>query len=148
MKRTATAAWSGDGLTGTGMISTQSGTFDQQPYSFKTRFESQDGRAGTNPEELIAAAHAGCFSMALSFILAGAGHEPEELLTTAEVEIEKKGEGFEITAIALKLQAKIANIDPTKFQELAQTAKATCPVSKALSAVPNSLTAELFQTPG
>lgn len=148
MKRTSTATWSGDGLTGKGLLSTQSGAFDQQPYSFKTRFESEDGRAGTNPEELIAAAHAGCFSMALSFILAGAGHEPEELLTSASVEVQKQGDGFAITGITLKLQAKISNIDPTKFQELAETAKNNCPVSKALSAVPISLSAELVQTPG
>lgn len=148
MKRTSTAAWSGDGATGTGMLSTQSGAFDQQPYSFKTRFESEDGRAGTNPEELIAAAHAGCFSMALAFILTGAGYTPEELLTSASVDIQKKGEGFAITGIALKLQAKISNIDPTKFQELAESAKANCPVSKALSAVPISLDAKLVQTPG
>lgn len=144
MKRNAKATWRGDGLTGTGHLDTQSGALKGQPYSFQTRFVSEDGMAGTNPEELIAAAHAGCFTMALSFGLSGAGYTPEELTTTAEVEVVKGESGFSITGIALNLRAKVPGIDKAKFEEIAQGAKAGCPVSRALSAVPITLTAELL----
>lgn len=144
MKRNSIAVWRGDGLTGQGTLTSQSGVLQDQPYSFKTRFESQDGKAGTNPEELIAAAHAGCFSMALAFMLAAAGLKADELRTTALVDIQQQGEGFAIVSIELELEAKIPGIDNSKFQELASNAKANCPVSKALSATPISLKAKLL----
>lgn len=143
MKRTATAHWQGDGTTGKGQLTTQSGALDTQPYSFYTRFESQDGKAGTNPEELLAAAHAGCFTMALSFVLAGAGFKATSLITDAEVEIQKQEMGFAITHIQLNLTATVPTIDKQKFLELADTAKINCPLSKALVQVPISLTATL-----
>src|SRR5271169_5971042 len=101
MIRKSTAVWQGDGLHGTGALTTQSGTFHDQPYSFKTRFQSEDGKAGTNPEELLGAAHAGCFAMALSFALSEAGHAPDELQVTAGVELAKSDSGFAIKTIAL-----------------------------------------------
>jgi osmotically inducible protein OsmC len=143
MKRTATGRWQGDGTTGKGDLTTQSGTLKNQPYSFNTRFESQDGTAGTNPEELLAAAHAGCFTMALSFVLAGAGFTADTLKTDAEVEIQKLDTGFAITHIQLNLTASIPNIDEAKFLEYAETAKQNCPLSKALAQVPISLNAKL-----
>ncbi|WP_140984835.1 OsmC family protein [Asticcacaulis tiandongensis] len=143
MKRTATAQWRGDGQTGAGTLSTQSGVFNAQPYSFKTRFGDEDGKAGTNPEELIAAAHAGCFTMALSFALAKAGFTAELLETAADVEIQPSDGGFSITGITLKLKANIPGIDQAQFDELAKGAKENCPISKALSAVPITLEASL-----
>lgn len=143
VKRTSTARWQGDGKTGTGHLSTQSGVFDQQPYSFNSRFVSEDGKAGTNPEELIAAAHAGCFSMALSFMLSGKGHVPELLQTEATLELRFVDGHFEIAGIALNLTAKVPGIDPATFQELAQAARSNCPVSKALAATPITLVAQL-----
>lgn len=143
MKRTATAQWRGDGQTGAGTLSTQSGVFNAQPYSFKTRFGDEEGKAGTNPEELIAAAHAGCFTMALSFALAKAGFTAELLETAADVEIQPSDGGFSITGITLKLKANIPGIDQAQFDELAKGAKENCPISKALSAVPITLEANL-----
>jgi len=144
MTRYASAKWNGDGATGTGTLTTQTGVFKNQSYSFKTRFGDDAGKAGTtNPEELLAAAHAGCFSMALSFGLAGAGFKPEEISTTAKVDVEPQPGGFGITKIHLDLQAKIPGITQQRFQELAAEAKAGCPVSRALSAVPITLTAVL-----
>ncbi|MEM9966295.1 MAG: OsmC family protein [Asticcacaulis sp.] len=143
MKRTATAQWRGDGQTGAGTLSTQSGVFNAQPYSFKTRFGDEDGKAGTNPEELIAAAHAGCFTMALSFALAKAGFTAELLETAADVEIQPSDGGFSVTGITLKLKANIPGIDQAQFDELAKGAKENCPISKALSAVPITLEANL-----
>ena len=134
MLRTANAVWNGTGRDGTGHLTTPSGVLDSTPYSFKTRFESEDGRAGTNPEELIAAAHAGCFSMALAFQLQQAGYAAEELRTKANLTMEPQGGGFAITAIRLDLQARVPNLDDAKFQELANEAKANCPVSKVLNA--------------
>jgi osmotically inducible protein OsmC len=121
-----------------------SGLLDETPYSFAARFKSEDGKAGTNPEELIAAAHAGCFSMALSFQLSNAGFPPEELKTKAVLTVENTGAGFEITGIELQLTGKVAGIDEAAFLELAGKAKAGCPVSKALAAVPITLKAELL----
>ncbi len=143
MKRTAKAQWQGDGTTGKGNLTTQSGALNAQPYSFNTRFESQDGKAGTNPEELIAAAHAGCFTMALSFVLAKEGFKADSLITDAEVEVQKLEAGFAITQIQLNLTATIPNITEEKFLECAQNAKNNCPVSKALAQVPISLNAKL-----
>ena len=129
MKRTASAVWQGDLKTGKGSISTQSGVLAQTQYSFSTRFENG---VGTNPEELLAAAHAGCFTMALSMILGEAKFTAEMLETKADVTIEKVGEGFEITGVHLILKGKVPGLDNQKFVELAEKAKAGCPVSKLL----------------
>lgn len=131
IRREASARWQGAGKDGNGTLTTQSGTLRDTPYSFHTRFE--DG-AGTNPEELIAAAHAGCFSMALAFQLSGAGHAPQELRTTAKLRMDQEGAGFRIAAITLSLKARVPGISQEKFQELAAAAKAGCPVSKVLNA--------------
>jgi osmotically inducible protein OsmC len=143
MIRKSTAVWQGNGLQGTGALTTQSGVLRDQPYSFKTRFQSEDGKAGTNPEELLGAAHAGCYAMALSFALTDAGHAPQELRVTAAVDLEKVEDGFAIKSIALVLDARVPGIDAKKFQELADKAKKGCPISKALSATPITLTATL-----
>src|SRR5438128_2727171 len=128
MQRSGTAVWRGAGKDGSGTVSTGSGALREQPYSFKTRFESEDGRAGTNPEELIAAAHAGCFSMATAFQLAGAGFAPDELRTEAQLTMTQGDGGWSITAVKLVLRARVPGIDDAKFQELAAAAKAGCPV--------------------
>jgi osmotically inducible protein OsmC len=144
MIRTSTAVWKGDGLHGKGELATQSGVFKAQPYSFNTRFQSEDGKAGTNPEELLAAAHAGCFAMATSFALSEAGHPPEELHVSAGVELSKVEGGFAITNIALTLEARVSGIDAAKFQAIAEGAKKGCPLSKALAATPMTLSAKLL----
>src|SRR5882672_4571329 len=105
--RASTAVWRGNGPKGNGSLTTTSGALKDQPYSANTRFQSEDGRAGTNPEELIAAAHAGCFTMALSFQLTNAGHEPTELRTTATVSMEKQDQGWTITSIVLDTRGKV-----------------------------------------
>ena len=148
LKRTSTAVWHGTGPKGTGTISTLSGALTEQPYGFNTRFTSEDGRAGTNPEELIAAAHASCFTMALAFQLTNAGHEPGELKTVATVSMEKQDPGWTITAIALDVQGSVPGVTAEKFGELAETAKKGCPISRALAAVPISMTAKLAGEPG
>jgi osmotically inducible protein OsmC len=125
------AVWQGGIKDGKGAISTKSGALDNAPYGFGSRFE---GKAGTNPEELIGAAHAGCFSMALSLILGNAGFTADQINTQADVTLDKQGEGFAITRVHLTLKAKVPNIDPAKFEELANQAKAGCPVSKVLNA--------------
>ncbi|MBP2161688.1 MULTISPECIES: OsmC family protein [Asticcacaulis] len=143
MLRTAKAHWAGNGMQGEGTVTTQSGVLNNQPYSFKLRFENADGKAGTNPEELIAAAHSSCFSMALAFALANAGFTADSIDTDAQVTLTPGDGGFSITAIALKLTAKIPNIDQAQFSQIADGAKANCPISKALSAVPITLEATL-----
>jgi osmotically inducible protein OsmC len=143
MIRKSTAVWQGDGMHGKGALTTQSGVFKDQPYSFQTRFQSEDGKAGTNPEELIGAAHAGCYAMALSFALTDAGHPPAELRVTAAVDLQKTDDGFGIKGIALDLIAKVPGIDAAKFQTLAEAAKKGCPISKALAATPITLAAKL-----
>lgn len=143
LKRTSTAVWHGTGPKGTGSISTLSGALKEQPYGFATRFASEDGRAGTNPEELIAAAHASCFTMALAFQLTNAGHEPTELKTVATVSMEKQDPGWTITAIALDVHGSVPGVTAEQFGELAETAKKGCPISRALAAVPISMTAKL-----
>ena len=143
IKRTSTAVWTGDGMTGKGALNTQSGVFKSQPYSFKTRFSDETGKSGTNPEELIAAGHAGCFTMALAFMLKDAGFVADELQTAATITMEQVGGGFRFKDIQLVLTAKIPSIQNDKFQELAQKAKANCPVSLALSSVPIHLEASL-----
>ncbi|GAB3467251.1 OsmC family protein [Azotobacter salinestris] len=131
MKRTGSAVWQGNLKEGKGSVSTQSGALKEQPYGFNTRFEDQPG---TNPEELIGAAHAGCFSMALSKMLGDAGLTPERLETRADVTLEKQGEGFAITVIDLTLKARVPGATPEQFDELANKAKEGCPVSKLLNA--------------
>jgi lipoyl-dependent peroxiredoxin len=143
MERTSTAVWRGAGKDGVGTLSTQSGALAEQPYSFTSRFVSEDGKAGTNPEELIGAAHAGCFSMALAFMLSGAGRAPEELRTTATVTVEKVNEANTITGIKLDVVGKVPGMAPEAFLETAQKAKAECPVSRALASVPITLEARL-----
>lgn len=131
MKKTASAHWEGGLKDGKGHISTESGALKQIPYGFNTRFE---GTPGSNPEELIGAAHAGCFSMALSMILGEAGFKAESIDTTAEVTLDKQPDGFAITAVHLILKAKVPGASDQQFQELANKAKAGCPVSKVLNA--------------
>lgn len=127
---TANAKYEGLGRDGKGHVSTQSGAFDNQPYGFQSRFE--DGK-GTNPEEMIAAAHASCFTMALSFALADAGHQQGTLETQAKVTLEKVGDGFTVTRSDLTLRGTVQGIEKVKFTELAQEAKANCPISKLLN---------------
>lgn len=124
------AVWSGGLKDGKGSISTKSGALNDYPYGFAARFE---GKPGTNPEELIGAAHAGCFTMALSNILGEAGLTAEKMETQADVTLTKQPDGFAITAVHLTLKAKIPGADDKKFQELAAKAKAGCPVSKLLN---------------
>jgi osmotically inducible protein OsmC len=143
MKRKATAVWLGNGMEGKGNLTSTSGALKSTPYSFTTRFKNEDGLAGTNPEELIAAAHGGCFAMALSFGLANAGFTPEELKVETTVNLEMVGDHFEITGIHLDLTGKVPGISNEKFQELAAGSKANCPVSRALKAVEITLDAKL-----
>lgn len=131
MIKKAWAIWQGGIKDGGGTISTETGVLKEAPYGFKARFE--DG-PGTNPEELIGAAHAGCFSMALSLMLGEAGLTAEKIETHADVTLEKVGEGFEITKSHLRVTAKIPNADQAKFEEIANKAKTGCPVSKLLKA--------------
>jgi osmotically inducible protein OsmC len=143
MRRTAKAVWRGTGLEGAGALTTPSGVLASQPYSTKMRFADAEGRSGTNPEELIAAAHAGCFAMALSFKLTGAGFPPEELAVEAVITMEQKGVDWGFAGIVLHLDATVPGIEAAQFHELANAAKEGCPVSKALSAVPITLEATL-----
>lgn len=131
MIRKAKAVWRGTGRAGSGDLSTDSGVLDKTPYSFRTRFENE---RGTNPEELIAAAHAGCFTMALAFMLQSAGFTPTELSTEAAVSLDPEGAGFRISRSALTLRASVPNLDETTFTRLARDAEQNCPVSKALKA--------------
>ena len=142
MQRTAQAVWNGSGLEGTGTLTTLSGALKDQPYSAKLRFVDEHGADGTNPEELIAAAHAGCFTMALSFQLTNAGHVPTQLRTKAVLTMEKQDIGWTITAIVLKVEGTVPGVDAAKFAELAGNAKAGCPISRAL-AVPITMEATL-----
>ena len=129
MKRKVSAIWKGGGATGNGTITAQSGAFKNMPYSFKTRFENDNGQLGTNPEELIAAAHAGCFNMKLSFVLNEANLNPEELNTEALLTfIDGK-----IVSIELNLKANVPGVDKEKFDELAEEAKNNCPISGVLN---------------
>ena len=131
MVRKGKAIWRGAGRDGAGELTTESGVLEATPYSFRTRFESQPG---TNPEELIAAAHAGCFTMALAFQLQSAGFTATELSTEAAISLEPDGQGFTITRSALALRAKVDGLDQAKFDELAHAAEINCPVSKLLKA--------------
>lgn len=143
MKKWASAAWSGGIKDGKGSISTESGVLQQSPYGFNTRFENVQG---TNPEELIGAAHAGCFSMALSGQLGEAGLTAESIETRATVTLEKGGNGFTITAVHLDVTARIPGADAAAFDKAAQAAKAGCPVSKVLNAT-ITMDAKLESTP-
>ena len=143
MKRHATAHWQGALGDGKGTIDTQSGALASHGYSFKSRFEDESGKAGTNPEELLAAAHAGCFAMQLSHFLAENGTPADRLDAKSVVTIEQIESGFEIKSSALTLDAKVPGIDDTKFHELANQAKDGCPVSKALGAINVTLDAKL-----
>ncbi|MBV8383128.1 MAG: OsmC family protein [Planctomycetaceae bacterium] len=131
MKTHGSAVWQGGIKDGKGAISTRSGALKDYPYGFSSRFE---GKPGTNPEELIGAAHAGCFTMALSLILGEAGLTAERMETRADVTLDKVDDGYAITAVHLTLKAKIPGADQTRFEELAAKAKAGCPVSKLLKA--------------
>ena len=131
MKRTASAIWSGDLKSGHGALATHSGVLKDTPYSFATRFE---GAQGTNPEELIAAAHAGCFTMALSATLGKAGFTPTAIHTTATITMEKTDAGFTVTESHLDMTAKIPGLDQAKFTAIANGAKAGCPISRLLKA--------------
>ena len=127
----ASAKYEGLGKDGKGHVSTESGALAAQPYGFQTRFEDA---AGTNPEELIAAAHASCFTMALSFKLAEAGHEDGTVTSSATVTLEKDGDGFTVSKSALSTKGKVPGLERAKFEELAADAKANCPISKLLNA--------------
>ena len=131
MIRKAKAVWHGTGRAGSGQLTSDSGVLDSTPYSFKTRFESEKG---TNPEELIAAAHAGCFTMALAFGLQAAGFNPAELSTEAAVTLDPDGQGFRISRSALTLRGTVPNLDEAAFARLAAEAEKNCPVSKVLNA--------------
>ncbi|HEY4114152.1 MAG TPA: OsmC family protein [Rhizomicrobium sp.] len=131
MIRKARAQWHGTGRDGSGTLSTDSGVLNNSPYSFRTRMENEKG---TNPEELIAAAHAGCFTMALAFGLQMAGYTPTELTTEAAVTLDREGQGYRISRSALTLRASVPNLSNEEFTRLAQDAEKNCPVSKLLNA--------------
>ncbi len=141
MIRKAKAVWHGTGRAGGGHLSSESGVLAETPYSFKTRFENEKG---TNPEELIAAAHAGCLTLALAFVLQGAGFTPTELSTEAAVTLEAEGKGFRISKSALTLRGKVPNLDDAGFARIADEAEKNCPVSKVLNAT-ITLDAKLIQ---
>lgn len=134
MEKSASVHWDGAGKTGRGQISTETGALKGYPYGFASRFE--DDKRGTNPEEILGAAHAACFTMAFAFACERAGIPTEAIDTSAKVRLVKQGDGFVIDRIALTLDAKVPGIDNAKFQELAQGAKQGCPLSKALASVP------------
>lgn len=142
-KRTASAVWRGTGAEGSGSLDGPSGVLSGTPYSAKLRFQNEDGKAGTNPEELIAAAHAGCYIMALSFRLSGAGFAPSELRCSATIDMDNSGGGWAFEKITLHLEASVPGIGAEQFMEHAKAAKEGCPVSKALSAVSIELDARL-----
>ena len=139
MKRHATAVWQGSLGDGRGHVTTQSGALSEHGYSFKARFEDESGRSGTNPEELVAAAHAGCFAMQLSHFLAEDGHPAERLEAKGTVTLEQEGEGFAVKSSDIALDAKVPGMSEDRFDELAERAKAGCPISRMLS-VPIELT--------
>jgi osmotically inducible protein OsmC len=143
-EKTANVHWTGAGKKGTGKISVESGALRDYPYGFGSRFE--DDRKGTNPEEILGAAHAACFTMAFSFACDKAGFATEKVETEAKVQLSSEGEGFVIDRIALRLKAVVPGLDEAKFQDLAMSAKKDCPLSKALASVPEiSLKATLEQ---
>ncbi|MBN9408728.1 MAG: OsmC family protein [Burkholderiales bacterium] len=133
-EKKASVHWQGAGKTGQGQISTETGALQKHPYGFGSRFG--DDRTGTNPEEIVGAAHAACFTMAFAFACEKAGIATEQLDTTAAVRLVKDGDGFKIDRIALTLKARVPGLDDAKFKEIAEGAKKNCPLSKALAAVP------------
>ncbi|MBX9457453.1 MAG: OsmC family protein [Rhizobium sp.] len=143
MKRRATAIWQGALADGTGNLTSQSGALSSLPYSFKGRFQDESGQSGTNPEELIAAAHAGCFAMQLSHFLAENGTPATKLDATATVDLDTSDGGATIKSSTIELVGTVPGIDEAKFKELADKAKAGCPVSRALGAIEVSLNARL-----
>lgn len=134
IEKTASVHWEGAGKTGQGKISTETGALKDYPYGFGSRF--QDDRRGTNPEEILGAAHAACFTMAFAFACEKAGFLTQSIQTQATVGLAKQGEGFQIQHIALALEAAVPGIEEAQFQALAQGAKTDCPLSKALASVP------------
>ena len=132
--KTATVHWEGQGPKGTGKITTETGSLEAYPYGFGSRFE--DDKKGSNPEELLAAAHAACFTMAFSFACDKAGFSTDKVDTRARVRLVQQGDGFVIDRIALTMEATVPGIDDAKFQEIAAAAKRDCPLSKALASVP------------
>ena len=144
LKRKGSAQWFGTGLEGNGELNTTSGILNKTPYNLSRRFENADGKAGTNPEELIATAHAGCFCMALSFQVVGAGFTPSRLATEVTIHLKQEGYDWSFESIGLNLEAEIEGITQEKLIELAIVAKETCPVSMALSAVPINLNVKLL----
>lgn len=146
-EKTASVHWEGGGQKGQGRISTQTGALNNYPYGFSSRFE--DDRRGTNPEEIVAAAHAACFTMAFSFACDKAGFATEQVDTRANVRLVKDGDGFTIDRIALQLSASVPGMPEARFQEIAAAAKRDCPLSKALASVPEiTLEATLLQGGG
>ena len=134
IKKSASVHWEGQGKAGQGQISTESGALQDHPYGFGSRFE--DDRKGSNPEELLGAAHAACFTMAFSFACAAKGFDTQQADTRATVHLNKVGDGYRIDRIDLELNARIPDIDAQTFQQLAVQAKNTCPLSRALASVP------------
>jgi lipoyl-dependent peroxiredoxin len=144
IEKLASVRWVGRGKLGQGRVSTETRALNEHPYGFGSRFE--DDRTGTNPEEILAAAHAACFTMAFSFACDKAGFATTEATTQARVRLAKDGDGFKIDRIALELQATVPGIDEAQFQEIAQAAKRDCPLSKALASVPEITLAATLQT--
>ena len=142
--RKGSAQWLGTGLEGSGELNTPSGVLNKTPYNLSNRFENENGKAGTNPEELIAAAHAGCFCMALSFQIVGAGFTPTRLAAEAVIHMKQEGYDWSFESIDLNLEAQIEGITEEKLVELATIAKENCPVSMALAAVPVTLNTKLM----
>ena len=143
MNRTAKAVWKGTLTEGAGTLETQSGALSKLPYSFKGRFQDESGKSGTNPEELIAAAHASCFTMKLSFVLGNGGHTPDELVCTSNIRMGPVPGGNGIVGIHLDLKAKVPGISKDDFDKCAEEAKVNCPISQALKAVPITMSATL-----
>ncbi len=143
-EKTANVHWEGSGKEGLGHISTETDALKSYPYGFASRF--QDNRRGTNPEELLAAAHAACFTMAFSFACEKAGFATTRVDTKARVRLTQQGEAFVIDHITLSLKAEVPGMDEARFQEIAQTAKRDCPLSKALASVPEIVLDATLQT--
>ena len=142
-QRTASAVWQGTGAEGTGQLTGPSGVLSDTPYSAAKRFQNEDGKAGTNPEELVAAAHASCFTMKLSFVLGAAGFTATSLECTATVTMDKVGDGNGVVGIHLDLKGTVPEITAAQFQSCAEDAKANCPISQLLKSVPITLAATL-----
>jgi len=145
MKRKANAQWKGAGTKGSGTLTSTSGVLDETPYSFKLRFENESGQAGTNPEELVAAAHSGCYAMALSVAIEQAGFTADQIDAEAIVQLDQVEGGFAISKITLDVKGTVSGMTESQFMELAEGAKKNCPISKALSSVPIDLNAS-FQS--